>query len=539
MKAAIYCRVSTEDQEREGTSLDSQKDACLAKAKELGYQVPSDCILLEAFSGATLDRPKLTELREWVRNKEIDAVIAYALDRLSRDPVDFIILQDEIEKAGLKLIFVTEDVDTSDMGKLISHIRGFAAKLEREKISERTMRGKNANAQQGVIPSGFGRYGGYFGLQYDKDSKAFKHIPSQIDIAKEILERHSKGESANSITRNLQSRNIHGLSGALLHRSAIHRILHHARVYAGILKWNDIEIPGKVEPIISLEVADAIEKQLQLNREHSFGFGKRKWFSGRVFCGVCNRRYILDKKKGCHCGANDKRSPIHCDSPKVSFSTLEKVLSKALLLAYTNEEAVVKRAKEAYQNWEHEMAGLQNRQVLLEHELSLLDERRHRISRQMELGGLTEDEYSERLGEIKSRQDEVLLAIDDIKKFKTEKPIPAEPEKIRAGFNWLKRLHEQEPLLILLGKNQDKHRLGERLADILKFKSTIIPGNDSYKIEIRVNLPLEAIRIEGQSIEAIVFGSILRTENNHSLALLFNVNPKNEVVESLLVGVSI
>ena len=97
MKSAIYCRVSTDNQEREGTSLDSQREACLLKAESLGYQVPPDNIILEAFSGATLERPKLIELREWIRNQEVDAVVAYALDRLSRDPVDFIILQDEIE----------------------------------------------------------------------------------------------------------------------------------------------------------------------------------------------------------------------------------------------------------------------------------------------------------------------------------------------------------------------------------------------------------------------------------------------------------
>jgi site-specific DNA recombinase len=40
MKAAIYCRVSTQDQQDQGTSLDSQREACLKKAEELGYQVP-------------------------------------------------------------------------------------------------------------------------------------------------------------------------------------------------------------------------------------------------------------------------------------------------------------------------------------------------------------------------------------------------------------------------------------------------------------------------------------------------------------------
>ena len=85
MKSAVYTRVSTDSQEVEGTSLDSQLEACLAKAKELGYETSEEYTIRETYSGLTLDRPRLSELRQWVRDKEVDAVVAYTLDRLSRD----------------------------------------------------------------------------------------------------------------------------------------------------------------------------------------------------------------------------------------------------------------------------------------------------------------------------------------------------------------------------------------------------------------------------------------------------------------------
>ena len=113
-RAAIYCRVSTEDQATEGTSLPDQQEKCLAKAKELGYDIPPDNILQESFTGSTLDRPKLGILREWARSGEIDAVICNKYDRLSRDPVDFIVLQDELEKRHVKLILVQEVLDDTD-----------------------------------------------------------------------------------------------------------------------------------------------------------------------------------------------------------------------------------------------------------------------------------------------------------------------------------------------------------------------------------------------------------------------------------------
>lgn len=83
MKAAIYCWVSTEDQEREGTSLHGQLKACQDKAQELGYEIREKYTVSEIYSGLSLDRPKLAQLRQGVRAKEVDVVVAYTLDHHS------------------------------------------------------------------------------------------------------------------------------------------------------------------------------------------------------------------------------------------------------------------------------------------------------------------------------------------------------------------------------------------------------------------------------------------------------------------------
>ena len=139
MKAAVYCRVSGTTQEQEGTSLQSQLEACKKLAIDKGYEVPEEFIISETYSGLTLDRPKLTEMRQWVRSNRIGVVIVYTLDRFSRDPVHFILLQDELEKANVGLELVMDSLDSSDMGKLITHIKGYAAKLEAEKIKEKLL----------------------------------------------------------------------------------------------------------------------------------------------------------------------------------------------------------------------------------------------------------------------------------------------------------------------------------------------------------------------------------------------------------------
>ncbi len=84
MRAAIYCRVSTDNQEREGTSLQTQLEHCLTYCRDKGYDVAYR--YSEAYSGLSLERPELDKLRELVRAGDIEVLVCYSLDRLTRDP---------------------------------------------------------------------------------------------------------------------------------------------------------------------------------------------------------------------------------------------------------------------------------------------------------------------------------------------------------------------------------------------------------------------------------------------------------------------
>lgn len=160
MNAAIYCRVSTEAQEAEGTSLLTQHESCLKYCLSKGYTVTHQ--FSESKSGLSLDRPKLDELRDLIRKRAIDVLVVHALDRLSRDPSHGVILIDEREKHNVKLEAVTETVEDSELGKLISYLRGFASKIEAQKIKERTSRGRKARAKEGYMSvGGFSRCYGY------------------------------------------------------------------------------------------------------------------------------------------------------------------------------------------------------------------------------------------------------------------------------------------------------------------------------------------------------------------------------------------
>lgn len=193
--ALVYCRVSTQRQEDGGTSLDSQAAACVAHAEKLGYRVGR--VTKEVYSGAELyDRPKLAIDRADIRTGMFQAVVVYAIDHLSRNIAHLAILAEECERADAKLIFVTEDLDNSPEGKLLQSVKAYVAEVERQKIKERTIRGKLGRLRSGRI-HGVGPE--LYGYRRDKERGVRVIYEPEARIVQQIF--HWIGvESAGSIT---------------------------------------------------------------------------------------------------------------------------------------------------------------------------------------------------------------------------------------------------------------------------------------------------------------------------------------------------
>jgi DNA invertase Pin-like site-specific DNA recombinase len=132
-----YARVSTDAQD-----LTSQ----LAQLKAAGCER----VFREKISGATADRPQLKKLMAAVGSG--DVVIIPAVDRLSRDTTDLLVIARDLQKAGAGLRSIAEPVvdTTSDFAELVLAMLGVAAKLERRRIKERTARGRADAKAKGV-----------------------------------------------------------------------------------------------------------------------------------------------------------------------------------------------------------------------------------------------------------------------------------------------------------------------------------------------------------------------------------------------------
>src|SRR5215207_4121627 len=146
-RVAIYCRVSTSSQE-DGSSLETQEASCRTFATDQGWTVTE--VYREVFTGAELfDRPQLGKLRESIRRREVDVVIAHALDRLTRNQAHLGVVLSEADYAGVAIELVTERLEDTPEGRLLQSVRGFVAEVERLKIAERTKRGRRARVSAG------------------------------------------------------------------------------------------------------------------------------------------------------------------------------------------------------------------------------------------------------------------------------------------------------------------------------------------------------------------------------------------------------
>src|SRR5215470_14640502 len=104
--AAIYARVSTADQADRGYSLPTQLEACQAMAQQEGYAVPESHIFVDDYTGTSLNRPQLAQLRDLAR-QSVQAIFVYDLDRLARKLAHQLLLTEEFEQAGVALRVVT------------------------------------------------------------------------------------------------------------------------------------------------------------------------------------------------------------------------------------------------------------------------------------------------------------------------------------------------------------------------------------------------------------------------------------------------
>ena len=159
MRAAIYARVSTDQQGRDQT-IDSQLSLLQQWVQEHGHTLKSTHIYKdEGYSGARLDPPSLDALRDAVIDGSVDIIAVFSPDRLARKYAYQVVLLEEFRGSGCEVVFVQHPLSNDPSDQLLLQIQGAIAEYERALISERFRRGKLQKARAGQWLGGKAPYG--------------------------------------------------------------------------------------------------------------------------------------------------------------------------------------------------------------------------------------------------------------------------------------------------------------------------------------------------------------------------------------------
>jgi site-specific DNA recombinase len=207
VRCAIYTRKSTEEGlDREFNSLEAQREAAEAfihSQKHLGWRVSPQPYDDGGFSGGTLDRPALQQLLADIQAGQVDCVVVYKVDRLSRSLLDFARLMDRFDQHFISFVSVTQQFNTTtSLGRLTLNILLSFAQFEREIISERTRDKMSAARRKGKW------VGGTPVLGYDLDPRGGRLIVNEKEAqrVRQIFELSRSRGSLSSVVGELARR---------------------------------------------------------------------------------------------------------------------------------------------------------------------------------------------------------------------------------------------------------------------------------------------------------------------------------------------
>jgi len=239
MKVALYARVSTRRQEKQGT-ISSQVAALRRYAQENHYTVAEEYVCQdEGYSGALLARPELDRLRDGAEAGAFDAVLVLSPDRLSRKYAYLILIVEEFERFGTQVIFLEQSPGDDPHSALLVQIQGAVAEYERAKLAERYRRGKLHRARQGEvfwtsIPYGYRRIA--------RKDNILAHLvidESEAEVVRKIFAWHvDEAMTIRQITKRLTREGYPTPKGGeQWGETTIHKILRR-EAYLGTLYYN-------------------------------------------------------------------------------------------------------------------------------------------------------------------------------------------------------------------------------------------------------------------------------------------------------------
>lgn len=315
-RTALYARVSTDKQAREGVSLDSQQRMALDRCAASGWSLTET--YTDVMSGRKDARPHLARLMKDAEAGKVDVVLVYRLDRLGRSLVHTLQTCGELADLGVKVVSLTQPFEIDGpLGKLLLAIYASFAEMESEAIGARIRDARRhrvltAGNHYAVAPYGYKRTKGEALMTVD---------PEKAAVVREAFDRFNAGDSIRTIVTDLNGRGILSPTGKLWTLPAMRVVLSNP-AYVGLVthgrKLNRrtskgevrrtkqahgdyLQAPGAHEALIDEATWQAAQKRLTETQgvpgRRSAAIHHRPWL--RVArCGLCGSRLSAHSTRG-------------------------------------------------------------------------------------------------------------------------------------------------------------------------------------------------------------------------------------------------
>jgi site-specific DNA recombinase len=436
---AIYIRWSTEDQ-GEGTTLAVQMEACRHYVASQGWEHRDDLIFIDdGFSGGSLDRPALTRLRRLVQAGEVDCVVVFKIDRLSRSVIDTVtlVLQEWEDLTYLKS--AREPVDTTTaMGKQFFYMLVSYAEWERNIIRERTFSGKLRRAKDGRTPG----FPAAYGYRKGPTPGCLALVEEEARVVRLIFALAEQGGTVRGITRHLNDRGYRTRKGMPWGTSIVSKVLHNP-VYTGRLVWGRTRInprwkkaPGearvkRADPyvdrateniplIVSQEQFDRVQQRMSDNQQIGpAAAGSAHLLTGLLQCRGCGRAMQYNAcRQWAYYRCSGKHDQNLCAEPAVPAPPLDDALIDALRARYEAEagrraEALLARGKGQPHDLEANIEAVTG-------QIARMQSQERRINQDYRQQRLTAGERRQLLADVEAERSDLQRVLADLNRLLSE-----------------------------------------------------------------------------------------------------------------------
>ena len=350
VRCACYTRKSHEvDVDQNFNSLEAQREACenyIASQKSNGWMCLPQHYDDGGYSGGNLNRPALERLKADIEAGQVDMIVIYKIDRLTRCLADLSDLQEFFDAHDVSFSSVTQEINTStSAGRMMLNILMTFAQYEREIIADRVRDRVVAAKKKGM------HCGGYPVLGYDVNPVTHKLEinEKEAEIVRFVFDKYNECGSAKEVAAELEIRGCRGKvwttrkgvkhDGQHINNMMIYRMLK-SPLYIGRVPHKKTSYPGEHKAIISQDQWDKAQKILNshLRYDAKRRSPKLQPFAGLVYCGHCggavtlshtvkhgNRRYSYYI-----CNEDTKRNFSICPTPRIPAADFETLVIKEL-----------------------------------------------------------------------------------------------------------------------------------------------------------------------------------------------------------------